>query len=113
MTQVRCLVCLGQHDANEQCASILCHSDEPKRIWPAKDADYRARLDRACTIPSGNDWNSRFLEALDFEGLMIAIKWDGVQDDRYPWPGAPITAPFPFGDDGPTWPRGAYVVYKL
>lgn len=77
------------------------------------DADYNARVDRACVIPSGEDWNARFLQALDDEGLMLVMKWDlSKTDNRYPWPGTPICAPFPYASDGPTWPRGSYIVFK-
>lgn len=112
--RVKCTYCGWVGVSEEHATDCPRYPNKPKGDQSERaDTDYNARVDRACTILSGDDWNARFLQALDREGLMLVMKWDlSKTDNRYPWPGTPIPAPLPFGEDGPTWPRGSYIVFK-
>lgn len=70
---------------------------------------YDEAVDRAVSIPSGDDWELRFLTALDAEGLELASP-----EKHSPTlsPAVPITAPRPTPGAVIGWAADTLIIWK-
>lgn len=77
--------------------SLFHHRKLEKQVTPDQ---YRAKTDRL-EIPSGPDWNQRFLFHLALLGLKLSTEMIEDYHTRAPWP---------VSDECVTWDRECYIV---